>query len=498
MSEGYLILAAGALLAAAVGASLIAVRLRVPALLLFIAVGMAVGSDGAGWVRFDNATVARDVGYVALTLILFDGGLSSGLRSVVGVLAPALRLAIGATIIVAVVTGVAASLLLGLTTLHGLLLGSMLAATDSAAVFGLLRGSMLRKRLVHTMEVEAALNDAVAFVLVVGLIAWVQHPGRGFLELALLMTRELVFGAVVGVAVGRLTAMAISRLRLPSPSLYPVASLAVAALAFGAADAVHGSGFLAVYLAALMLADAELPGRQTMAIFHGGLAWVAQVALFVMLGLLVSPASLGAAVPAGVALALVVMGIARPLATAAVTTAADFSTRERAVLSWAELLGATPLLFATTAVAAGVAGSAQLFDIVFVAVFVSTFVQGQTFELLARILGVAFARPLLPRPLVEFGAARALGAEIVEFPVSATDGAVGRQLGELRVPRGMAVVLIVRGSEAVPPTQSVRLYAGDVLHVLVREEVSARVPELLARLRAWRPVTRTPQRERVR
>jgi cell volume regulation protein A len=487
VTAAQIVLAGGVLFAAAVGASLVADRLRIPALLLFLGVGVAAGSDGTGWIELHDYALVRDLGVLALAAILFNGGLQTGLSGVRKVLVPSLRLAVGATVMVAVVTGVVASLLLGKSLVTGLLLGSILASTDSAAVFGLLRGSTLRRRLVRTMEGEAALNDAVVLVLVPGFIAWISHSGYGIVDMMVLAARELGIGVVCGLLVAKVAVTALERVRVPRSGLYAVSSFAIAALAYGAAASLDGSALIAVYVAGLVLADARLPGRQTMASFHDGLAWVAQVGLFVLLGLLVSPSRLsGAAISNGLLLALVVVLVARPVATMAMTSPREFRTRERIVLSWAELLGATPIVFASFAVASGTTGSLELFDIVTVAVVVSALLQGLTFEPLARGLGLTRVVPPLPRPLAEFGGPRRLGAEIVEYPVAADDAVVGRHVADLALPLGITLALIVRGDEAVSPSGSARLGAGDVLHLLVREEVAWRIPELLARLRTPR------------
>lgn len=483
MTAAELILAAGVLLAAAVAASLVAARLGIPSLLLFLAVGMAAGSDGAGWISFDDYDLARDISIAALALILFDGGLRSGVSQLRGVLWPSLRLAFAGTVIVAIVTGVAASLLFGLPLLQGLLLGSIVASTDSAAVFGLLRRSSLSRRLVRTIEGESGFNDPVALILVLGFVDWIRHPDYGLVDMTVLALRALVIGGLCGYLVGRLAVDVLSRIRLPMTGLYPVASFAVAALAFGTADNLNGSGLLAVYLAALLLADAPIPGRQTIAVFHDGLAWIAQLGLFLTLGLLVRPSSLEAVATEGIVLALVLVLFARPLATMAATVGVGFTGPERLVLAWAGLRGAVPIVFATIPVAAGLPGSTAFFNIVFFAVVVSTVLQGLTFEPLARALGLTTIAPVLPRPLVEFGGARRLGAEVVEYPVTVADGVVGRRVRDLELPLGITLAVIVRGDEAVPPMDSSRLHAGDVLHFLVREEIAGRIPELLGRLR---------------
>jgi cell volume regulation protein A len=312
--------------------------------------------------------------------------------------------------------------------------------------------------------------------------------------MTVLALRELVVGALCGYLVARLAVPVLLRLRAPSSGIYPVASLAVGALAYGTADTLHGSTLLAVYLAALIVGDAPIPGRQTIAVFHDGLAWVAQIGLFLALGLLAFPSHLGAVAPQGVALGLVVVLIARPLAVMVATVRQGFSTREKMVLSCAGLRGAAPVVFATYPVANDLPGSKVLFDVVFFAVIVSTLLQGLTFEPLARKLGLTSINPLLPRPLVEFGGPRRLGTELVEFPVTPLDGVVGRRVRDLALPPGIALVVIVRGDQAVPPAGAGRLNAGDILHLLVREEVAWRIPELIDRLGAAVTAPRTARR----
>src|SRR5689334_17867224 len=280
MTEGQAILAAGALLAAALGASLLAGRIRVPGLLLFLGLGMALGSDALGWIDFSNYHAARTVGIVALALILFEGGLTAGYEEIRPVLAPAAALAVIGTIVTAVTAGLFAAWLFDLSTLEGLLVGSILASTDGAAIFALLRGSSLRRRLASTLEGEAGFNDPVAVLLVLGFIAYLQEPGYDLADMALLLVRQLGIGAVVGVAIGIGAARGATRARLDTPGLYPVASLATAAVAYGAADTLTGSGFLAVYLVGLILGSARIPAKRTIISFHQGLAWVAQLSMF--------------------------------------------------------------------------------------------------------------------------------------------------------------------------------------------------------------------------
>jgi len=276
---------------------------------------------------------------------------------------------------------------------------------------------------------------------------------------------------------------ALRRARLTTAGLYPVATLAAAAVAYGAADVLHGSGFLAVYLAGLMLGSAAIPARQTIATFHEGIAWVAQLAMFLVLGLLVFPSQLWAVALEGTVLACVLMFVARPVATAIVTAPFGFGWREQAVLGWAGLRGAVPVVLATFPVIEGVPRSHDFFNIVFFAVLLSTVVQGTTFEPFARRLGVTTDTPALPRPLAEAGTIRRLGAEVLEFPVAAGDAIVGLAVRDLGLPREAVVNVIVRGGEAIPPRGSTQVFAGDRLHVLYREEASR---QLVALTSSWR------------
>jgi cell volume regulation protein A len=485
VTDGELILVAGALLAAGIAASLLAARIRLPGLLLFLGVGMLIGSDGAGWIDFgrtpEDYELARTIGVVALALILFEGGLTAGFEEIRPVLRPALGLALVGTFVTAAITGAAATWLFDLSTLEGLLLGSIIASTDGAAIFAVLRGSTLRRKLARTLEGEAGLNDPVAVLLVVGFVDWIQEPGFGAGDMVLLLGQELVIGAAAGLAVGWLAVEGLRRTRLETVGLYPVATLATAALAFGAADTLHGSGFLAVYIAGLILGSARIPAKRTVTVFHQGLAWVAQIAMFLSLGLLVFPSELDDVVVEGTALALVLVLVARPVATFVSTAFDRFSMAERVVLGWAGLRGAVPVVLATFPVIDGVEDSLDFFNIVFFAVVISTLVQGTTFEPLARRLRVTTSEPALPRPLAETGTIRRLGAEIVEYPVGPEDAVVGHRVRELGLPRDALLSVIVRGDEAVLPRGSTRVEAGDRLHVVVRSEVAAGMDDVVSR-----------------
>ena len=311
------------------------------------------------------------------------------------------------------------------------------------------------------------MNDPIAVLLVLGFIEWELHPGYGVPDMLLLFAQQLGIGLVAGVAVGRLSRWAFQAMQFSSPGLYPVASLAAAALSFGSAAALHGSGFLAVYLTGLALGTGNLPAKRTVTAFHEGLAWVAQLGMFLTLGLLVFPSELGEVAWKGTLLALLVVFVSRPLATVVSLVGARFSLREQALIGWAGLRGAVPVVLATFPILDGVPRSDEFFNIVFFAVLLSTVLQGTTIEPVARWLGVTSDEPARMPRVVEVGAVRELGGDVVEHVIREGDAAAGARLRDLGLPRDALVSLIVRGDEVLLPRGSTRLEAGDRMLVLV-------------------------------
>jgi potassium/hydrogen antiporter len=483
MPDHELILIAGLLLAAGLAAAKVADRVRVPGLLLFLGLGMLAGSEGIGGVEFDDAELTRTLGTIGLVLILFEGGLSAGWGEIRPVLGTAVSLATLGTILTALISGVAAIWLFDLGTLEGLIVGSAVAATDSAAIFAVLRGSRLRRRLARALEGESGMNDPVALLLVVGFIDWIELPDYGFVEMAATLAGKLALGLAIGFVIGRAARWAFRELDLPSPGLYPVASITTAALAYGVAEIAHGSGFLSVYIAALILGTGALPAKQTTIAFHQGLSWVSQIALFFLLGLLVFPSGLGDVAAEGLLLSAALMFVARPLAAVVASALSPFNLRERLMLGWAGLRGAIPIWLATFPVIAGIEGSELIFNSIFFVVVTSTLIQGATFEALAERLGVTAREPALPRPLIETGIIRPLGGETLVWRVAPGDAAVGRTIKDLGLPREALVNLIIRGEVAIPPRGSTPIEAGDELHVVVRAEQHGEVEALTER---WR------------
>jgi cell volume regulation protein A len=476
--DAELILIAGSLLAAGIAGAFLADRIRIPGLLLFLGLGMLAGSEGIGGIHFDNAELTRTLGTIALVLILFEGGLTSGWSEIRPVLGTAASLATIGTALTAAIAGLAAKLIFDLSTLEGLLVGAAIAATDSAAIFAVLRRSTLRKRLARSLEGESGMNDPVALLLVIGFIEWIQKPDYGAADMVALLALKLALGIAIGLAIGWLAVRILDRISLPTDGIYPVATIAIAALAYGLAEVAHGSGLLAVYLTALALGSARIPAKRTVVSFHEGLGWVSQIALFILLGLLIFPSALGDIALKGIALSAVLIFVARPVAAFVATALAPLNVRERLMLGWAGLRGATPIWLATFPVVAGIRSGDEEFAIVFFVVVSSTLVQGASFEPLAKRLGLTTDEPALPRRLLESGRIRELGGDVVAYRLPAGAAAAGHRVRELELPREALVNVIVRDRHAIPPRGSTELREGDELHILVRGELRDEVEAL--------------------
>jgi cell volume regulation protein A len=481
--DAELILIVGALLAAGIAAALAADRVRVPGLLLFLGLGILLGSQGIGGIEFDDARAAQTAGTIGLVLILFEGGLTAGWHEIRPVLRTAVALATGGTFLTAIATGIAAIWIFDLSTLQGLILGAAVAATDSAAIFAVLRGSRLERRLARTLEGESGMNDPVALLLVIGFGEWIADPSYGAADMALAFVVKLGLGAALGVAAGWAAKRAIAYVDLPTQGLYPVATLATAALSYGIAEVAGGSGFLAVYVTALVLGTGSLPARSTVVSFHQGLSWLVQIGLFFLLGLLVYPSQLWGIAWQGLLLSIVLIFVARPLATLLVTQFGGLDIRERTMLGWAGLRGAIPIWLATFPVVAGVAEANLIFNVVFFVVVSSTLIQGVTIEPLAKLLGVTSTERALPTPVADVGMVRELGAELISWRVREGDAAAGLLIRELGLPRQALVHLIVRDGRAIAPRGSTRIEPGDELHLLVQEPQREEVEGLTRR---WR------------
>jgi cell volume regulation protein A len=478
-----LLLIAAILLLVGIASSKFSSRIGLPVLVLFLAVGLLAGEEGLGRIAFDNYALAHGIGTVALAVILFDGGLRTSRRSFRAVLGPALSLATLGVLITAAVTGLAASWLLGIPILHGLLIGSIAASTDAAAVFAVLRGRgvNLRKRLSATLEVESGSNDPMAVFLTVGILEYLTGGLTSAGELLWFLLVQIVAGVGVGVLVGRGAVVAINRIDLDAAGLYPILTAAAGLLAYGAAASLGGSGFLSVYLAGLVIGNRRIVFQRGILLFHDGAAWLAQIVMFVMLGLLAFPSQLLDVAQDGLIVAGILVFVARPLAVALLVPWFAFNAREIAFISWVGLKGAVPIVLATYPLLFGVEGATLLFNVVFFAVLVSAVLQGWTLPLLARWLKLQVEGAPPAPVLLEITSLRDVEGDIVEYNVFEGSLAAGRHIRELRLPDGAVVAMLVRGREIIPPRGSTRVEPGDHVFLVLRPGLRALVDRVFRR-----------------
>ncbi|MBX5449805.1 potassium/proton antiporter [Thermogemmatispora sp.] len=390
------LLIASLLLLLSIAAWKVAGRLGIPALLLFLGLGMLAGSDGPGGIYFDDAQLAQSVGIVALILILFAGGLETRWSVVRPALGGALLLSTLGVLLSAVVVAFFAVWLLHASPLEGLLLGALISATDAAAVFSVLAARNLRLsgQLLPLLELESGTNDPMAVFLTLGLIRLLSEPQSSPLSILLLFVQQMGIGLVLGLVIGWLAIWLIGRLHLDVEGLYRVLTIALALFTYAATALLGGSGFLAVYLVGLLLGNSQVEGIERIGRFHDSLAWLMQIAMFLILGLLVFPSRLPAVALAGVLITLASVFVARPLAVLlALLPLRRMPLREKLFVAWVGLRGAVPIVLATFPLLAGLPRAELLFDLVFFVVLASVLLQGTTVPLVARWLGVA--RPTL-------------------------------------------------------------------------------------------------------
>jgi potassium/hydrogen antiporter len=468
-----LIFVGAALVVLGICSSLVATRFGAPLLLVFLLVGMLAGQDGPGGIIFNNYSLTYLVGSVALAVVLFDGGLRTRLGVFHGVLAPSLALATAGVLVTAAVTGLAAWAVLELRPIEALLLGSIVASTDAAAVFFLLRtgGLRLQSRVNSTLEIESGTNDPIAFFLVLVLTEYILAGTElsGW-DLALHLAEHAVVGAVMGVAGGFALVAVLNRVAMPG-GLHPLFTVASAILIYGAAARAGGSGLLAVYLAGLVLANRPTRAYPSIVGFHDAVTWLCQIVMFLVLGLLATPSTLWNFVWQGVLVAAVLTLVARPLAVWLCLWPFGYERKEKLFIAWVGLRGAVSIFLAAIPTLAGVPGAGTYFNVAFFVVLLSLLVQGSTLTTAARRLGVALKQVTHGVSRVEIDIPGQTEQEIVGYPVTA-DSMI---LGLSRLPSWARVVMVVRKGHILEPTEAGPLRAGDHSYFLVGRD---RLPRL--------------------
>jgi cell volume regulation protein A len=477
------ILVAAVLVILAIVGSKLSGRIGVPVVLLFLAIGMLAGDDGPGDIAFDDFELARGVGVIALVYILFAGGFDTRWSNIRPIATGGVLLATVGVVLTMVITGLASLWLFDLPWKEGMLVGAIVSSTDAAAVFSVLRqrGLRLRRRLGPLLELESGCNDPMAVFLTLGLLSLITEPGTGAPELLLRLVLQVAVGTLVGVLGGKAIVTLVNRLRLEYDGLYPVLMLGAVGVVFGAASLLGGSGFLAVYLAGLWIGNARLVHRTSLIQFHDALAWLMQIGMFLVLGLLVYPSELEDIAGRALALALVLVLVARPVATFVSLVRSHFDLRDRTFVAWAGLRGAVPIVLATFPEAEGLPDAQLFFNVVFFVVLVSVLVQGTTVGAAARLLGVEEREPVADLP-ARSPTATVTSAlhEIILGPGSV---AVGRRLVDLGLPAHALVVLIARDDGDVIPQGSTVLRPGDRLVVLTDDDTLPTVHALVAESR---------------
>jgi potassium/hydrogen antiporter len=475
----YILLGVSLLLILSVVASKVTDRFGIPALLLFLGLGMLAGSEGIGGIFFDDPALAQYVGIVSLVMILFAGGMETPIESVRPVIRHGVLLSTLGVVITATVLAVFSQWILGFTLLQGLLLGAIVSSTDAAAVFSILssKGVSLKGRLVPLLELESGSNDPMAVFLTTSMIMLVQSPDLALPQFLISFLQQLVLGGLLGVLLGWVTYYLINQLRLGHDGLYPVLTMAMALFTYALTDWIGGSGFLAVYLAGIVLSRHDFIHKNSLVRFHDGLAWLVQIVMFLTLGLLVFPSRLFEVAIPGMLLALALMLIARPAGVLISLFNSSFDWRKKTFISWVGLRGAAPIVLATFPLIAGVPEADLIFHVIFFVVLTSVLLQGTSIPLVARWLKVD--APAAPRRLypIEFNKFKGLTSELAEMPIPTGSLADGRRIVEMDLPDEFLVILIARGEEFLVPSGGTTLQGGDVMLVLSEKEAFERVKE---------------------
>ncbi|HEU4628617.1 MAG TPA: potassium/proton antiporter [Gemmatimonadaceae bacterium] len=447
-------------------------RVSIPVAAIFLAIGMLAGSEGLGGIAFEDYGLAYRLGTVALVLILFDGGFNTPISAVRRVAAPAAVLATVGVVGTAALLAVGAHAL-GFPWPAAMLLGAVVSSTDAAAVFAVLRGSglQLQRRVGATLEIESGANDPMAVILTTVVTRTLVEPGAGLgWSVLLTVLTQVVVGGALGVAIGYGGRLLLARVRLAASGLYAVLLVGLAFLAFAVPTLLAGSGFLAVYIAAIVLGNGALPYKAGLLRVHDALAWLSQVTMFLVMGLLVFPTRLLQVAPVGLLVAAFLTLVARPLVVWLCLLPFRYPAREVAYICWVGLRGAVPIILAAYPVLAGAPGAERIFDTVFFVVVTSAFLPGATVAWLARRLGLESTEPPAPLAVLEIESAQPLNGELVSFYIDEALAVAGARLADLPFPRGTSVTLIVRGGELLAPRGDTVLQPGDHAYVFSRPE----------------------------
>ncbi|PZR29689.1 MAG: potassium/proton antiporter [Azospira oryzae] len=444
-------------------------KFGIPALILFLIVGMLAGSDGPGKIYFNDPQTARFLGIVALTFILFSGGLETKWESIRPILKDGLSLSTIGVVITAVSVGLFSQYLLGFTMRESLLLGAIVSSTDAAAVFSILRSRSigLKGNVRPLLEFESGSNDPMAYFLTLSFIYLVQNPEATLVSLIPKFLKAMLIGAIAGYVFGKLMIWIVNKIKLDAEGLYPVLILSMVFFTFSFTDTIGGNGFLAIYIAAILLGNSNFIHKKSLIKFYDGQAWLLQIVMFLALGLLVYPSHIVPIIGEGVLISLFLIFIARPLAVfVSMAFAKDMNFRKKLFISWVGLRGAVPIIFATYPLIAGVPYSETIFNLVFFISVSSVLIQGTTLPIVAKWLHVSVPEKLKRKFPLDIELKDGQKSELMELDIPATSPAVGKAIVQLKLPASALIVLIHRQEQYINASGDTVIDAGDHLLVL--------------------------------
>ena len=449
-------------------------RLGVPTLIFFLIVGILAGSEGIGGIHFDNAALAQFIGIVALNFILFSGGLDTHWDSIRPVLWRGISLSTIGVVLTALTVGVFVHYVFGFTLVEGMLLGSVISATDAAAVFSILRskGIGLKGYLQPVLELESGSNDPMAYFLTITLTAIVAGGDASLAHLVPLFLKEFVIGGALGYVMGKASVWLVNNIALETEGLYPVLTLGLAIFTYSFTHFIGGNGFLAIYLCAIIMGNSSMVKRRSLIKFYDGQAWLMQIILFLTLGLLVFPSKIVPLIGMGLLISAFLIFVARPISVFAALVFFKSNIRSKLFLSWVGLRGGVPIVFATYPLLAGIEKAELIFNLVFFISVTSVLLQGTTLSYVAKLLHVAVPEKAKRKIGVDFESGDSIRSEMKEFPLLPGAAAVGKRIVDLNIPPKVNILAVKRGDVFIAPSGSTRLMANDILHVLAEDRVA--------------------------
>jgi len=449
-------------------------RVGVPALIMFLGLGMLAGSDGLGQIYFDDPKLAQFIGVVALNFILFSGGLDTKWESVKPVLAKGFVLSSVGVIITAAILGFSAYYFMGFTLIEGLMLGAIVSSTDAAAVFSILRGKSvgLKRNLRPLLELESGSNDPMAYILTISLIFIYVNQNASVATIAAMFLKQMIIGGSLGFLMGRAMTITVNKINLDVEGLYPVLVTSLVLFTFSMTDFLGGNGFLAVYIGALILGNSSLIHKKSLIRFYDGVAWLMQIILFLSLGLLVYPSQIVPVIGSGIILSLILMFVARPVSVFLLLSFFKMSVREKIFISWVGLRGAVPIVFATYPLISGVENAGLIFNIVFFITVTSVLLQGTTLTQVAKYLGLTVPDSIRKKSPLEIELIDDFKSEVFELELEKGNKSIGKSIVQLSFPQSSIIIMINRKGKFIRPGGSTLLEEGDKLQILADNKES--------------------------